>query len=115
MTAKKMPNNTDIIVALTELRKDSDSKHEESHKELSAIKEQVIKTNGRVLALEKRSYEEDAVERYKLSNPQQASVNRAETVVFQAPKWFQNERLVAGVVAFLLASAAVLGFFAGGK
>jgi len=37
---------------------------------------------------------------------------QAETVVLQQ-KWFQNEKLVGGVVAVLLAIAGVIGYLGG--
>jgi hypothetical protein len=39
----------------------------------------------------------------------------AGSVQIQAPKWFQNEKLVASVAAVLLALAAAIGFMAGGS
>lgn len=77
-------------------------------------KQQAEKTNGRVNSIEQWKNGLEAVDRYKKENPTQTiSAPNATTVVVQPQKWFQNEKLVGGVVAVLLAIAAVLGIWAG--
>lgn len=96
-------SNTDIMVKLTSMETT-----------LTAVKEQAIKTNGRVNDIESWKNALIAVDRYKKENPTQTISAPNATTVFVQPKWFQNERLVGGVVAVLLAISALLGFWAGG-
>lgn len=83
---------------------------------LKAVAEQTKKTNGRVTKIEEWKNALIAVERYKKETApaQQVNAPNATTVqVVQPQKWFQNEKLVAGVVAVLLAIAGVLGYVQG--
>ncbi|MEV8270031.1 hypothetical protein AB0P19_06885 [Microbacterium oleivorans] len=79
-----------------------------------ATKTQAEKTNGRVNSIEQWKNGIMAIDQYKKDNPTQTiSAPNATTVVVQPQKWFQNEKLVGGVVAVLLALAAVLSIYGG--
>lgn len=79
---------------------------------LTSVEEQTKKTNGRVTKIEEWKNALQAIEAYKKENPTINAPN-ATTLVVQ-PKWFQNDKLVGGAVALMVAAAAVLSFFAGG-
>lgn len=108
------PTNTDILEAVIEIAKEVTSV-----KEISlATKKQAEKTNGRVTKIEDWKNALIAVEQYKKEQTaptQNVSAPNATTVqVMQPSRWFQNDKLVGGVVAFLLALAGAIGFLAGG-
>lgn len=83
--------------------------------DMSGIKRQVEFTNGKVANLMedkiRREEHEKTVAEMKLQNANAPTIT-AETVVVQQ-KWFQNEKLVGGVVAVLLAIAGVIGYLGG--
>jgi hypothetical protein len=103
-------SNSDILQAINSL-----------HTEVAVVrtvaeatKAQAEKTNGRVTKIEEWKNALQAIDAYKKENPTQTiSAPNATTVVVQPQKWFQNEKLVGGVVAVLLGIAAVLGIWAG--
>lgn len=83
---------------------------------LQSVAEQTKKTNGRVTKIEEWKNALIAVERYKKETApsQQVNAPNATTVqVVQPTKWFQNEKLVGGVVAVLLALSGFLGYLGG--
>lgn len=95
------PTNADIMQTLGRIEEKVD-----------AVQIQATKTNGRVTSIEEWKNGIQAVEQYKKEQAPTIAANAGGTIVVQQ-KWFQNERLVSGVVALLLATAAVLSFFAG--
>lgn len=101
------PTNTDILIMLSRM----DVK-------LSNVEAQATKTNGRVNSIEEWKLGLQAVatynEKHPSQNPQQINAPNATTVqVMQPSKWFQSDKLVAGVAAALLALAGAVSFFAG--
>lgn len=107
------PTNNDILDAVIALAGEVSSV-----KEIAlATKKQAEKTNGRVTKVEDWKNALIAVEQYKKEQVpvQNVSAPNATTVqVVQPTRWFQNQSLVGGVVAFLLAIAGAIGYFAGG-
>jgi hypothetical protein len=106
-TIPKDPTNNDIMLMLVQM-----------NSKLDSVENQAQKTNGRVNSIEEWKTGLQAVALYQKDhpgNPQQINAPNATTVqVMQPSKWFQNEKLVGGVVAVLLGIAAVLGFIYGG-
>ncbi|WIE74474.1 hypothetical protein [Curtobacterium sp. MCSS17_007] len=101
------PTITDVLVYLVQM----DGK-------LERVEAQATKTNGRVNSIEEWKTGLQAVAQYQEKHPnqqpQQINAPNATTVQVVTPsKWFQNEKLVAGVVAVLLALAGVLSFMVG--
>lgn len=81
--------------------------------DMSAVKKQVAFTNGKVANLMEDKIRRDEREKVSLEMKSAALPSiQAETVVLQQ-KWFQNEKLVGGVVAVLLAIAGVIGYLGG--
>lgn len=100
-------SNADIMNAFIDFKSDVAV----MKSDIKVIKEQALKTNGRVNTVEQWMNGIMAVEAYK--KEQGPQVAHADTVIMQQ-KWFQNEKLVSGVVGVLLAVAAAIGFFVGG-
>lgn len=108
------PTNSDIMNKLI----DMSEKQAVMDTKLDRVEIQATKTNGRVNKIEEWQTGLLAVAAFQEKNPaqpQQINAPNATTVQVMTPnKWFQSEKLVGGVVAVLLAIAAVLGFFVGG-
>ena len=97
------PTNADIMAKLAVM----DLK-------IDRVEVQANKTNGRVTKTEEFINAIKAVEQYKRENPTQTiSAPNATTVVVQPQRWFQNDKLVAGVVGVLIAIAAAISIFSG--
>ena len=107
-------SNADIMDKLYEIS----SKQAVMDVKLDRVEIQATKTNGRVNSLEewKTGLIAIANERDKHPNqPQQINAPNATTVQVMTPtKWFQSEKLVGGVVIFLVAVAAFISFYTGG-
>lgn len=102
--------NSDIFKAVMDLTTEVSAVKEIA----KATKAQAEKTNGRVTKIEEWKNALIAVDQYKKENPAQTqTINapNATTVTIQ-PKWFQNEKLVGGVVAVLIALAGVVSYVA---
>lgn len=97
------PTNADIMAKLAVM----DLK-------IDRVEAQANKTNGRVTKTEEFINALKAVEKYKKDNPTQTiQAPNATTVVVQPQRWFQNDKLVAGVVGVLIAIAAAISIFSG--
>ncbi|MFC7945260.1 hypothetical protein ACFUPZ_18545 [Microbacterium oxydans] len=103
----KDPTNNDIMLLLVQM-----------NSKLSNVEAQAIKTNGRVNSIEEWKTGLQAVAAFQEKNPpqpQQINAPNATTVQVMTPtKWFQSEKLVGGVVIFLVAVAALISFYTGG-
>lgn len=108
--------NNDLLTAIYEQNGAQQDSIGKLQSDMSAVKKQVEYTNGKVASLMedkiRREEREKTVAEMKLQNANAPTIT-AETVVVQQ-KWFQNEKLVGGVVAVLLAIATGIGFLAGG-
>jgi hypothetical protein len=106
-TIPKDPTNNDIMLILVQM-----------NGTLETVKAQALKTNGRVNSIEEWKTGLLAVAAFQKehpASPQQINAPNATTVQVMTPnKWFQNEKLVGGVVVVLLAIAGALGFIYGG-
>lgn len=104
------PTNADIMTKLIEMSE----RQAVMDIKLDRVEAQAMKTNGRVNSIEQWKNGIEAIDKYKKDNPSQTiQAPNATTVVVQPQKWFQNEKLVGGVVAVLLAVAAVLSIYGG--
>ena len=103
----KDPTNNDIMMMMVQM-----------NSTLEQVKAQAIKTNGRVNSIEEWKTGLQAVAAFQEKNPpqpQQINAPNATTVQVMTPtKWFQSEKLVGGVVIFLVAVAAFISFYTGG-
>lgn len=103
----KDPTNNDIMMMMVQM-----------NSTLEQVKAQAIKTNGRVNSIEEWKTGLQAVAAFQEKNPpqpQQINAPNATTVQVMTPtKWFQSEKLVGGVVIFLVAVAALISFYTGG-
>jgi hypothetical protein len=103
--AKKSPDNADIITLIN-------INHEETIRRLSAVEDQVKKTNGRVSKLEVDASTAVAVANAleKAQSHQMPTVGRADKVVYENNEWTAKKIALAGAAAtFLTAVAAYIG------
>lgn len=109
-----LSTSKDLLAAIYEQNITQQESITSLQKDMSIVKDQVKFTNGKVAGLMEDKIRRD--ERKKVSLEMKSATLpsiQAETVVLQQ-KWFQNEKLVGGVVAVLLAIATGIGFLAGG-
>jgi hypothetical protein len=95
------PTNNDIMLILVHM-----------NSTLEIVRLQAEKTNGRVNKLEEWQTGLQAVALFQEKHPanqQTVSAPNAKTVVMQAPKWFQNDRLVSALVIAVSIAAGVIG------
>jgi len=90
------------------------------HADVLATKGQAEKTNGRVNKLERWQigidiYLQQIKEQLsKILNKPKVEINQEIQKQFVQRRWYDNDKLVGGIVAVLLAFATAIGFFAGG-
>ncbi len=119
-----LSTSKDLLAAIYEQNITQQESITSLQKDMSIVKDQVKFTNGKVAGLmedkirrdeRKKVSLEARLDRAKEAEMKSATLPsiQAETVVLQQ-KWFQNEKLVGGVVAVLLAIATGIGFLAGG-
>lgn len=111
----KTQTNTELLGAIFEQVTEQGQHIVALTSSVKQVKQQVEYTNGKVAGLMEDKIRREEREKMALEIKVQGGAPsiQAETVVMQQ-KWFQNEKLVSGVVAVLLAIAAGIGFYAGG-
>jgi hypothetical protein len=99
MPAKKSPDNADIITLIN-------INHEETIRRLSAVEDQVKKTNGRVSKLEVDASTAVAVSAAleKASANQMPTVAHADKVVMENG-WTPREKALIGIITSVIALA----------
>jgi len=118
-----LSTSKDLLAAIYEQNITQQESITSLQKDMSIVKDQVKFTNGKVAGLmedkirrdeRKKVSLEARLDRAKEAEMKSATLPsiQAETVVLQQ-KWFQNEKLVGGVVAVLLAIAGVIGYLGG--
>ena len=118
-----LSTSKDLLAAIYEQNITQQESIASLQKDMSIVKDQVKFTNGKVAGLmedkirrdeRKKVSLEARLDRAKEAEMKSATLPsiQAETVVLQQ-KWFQNEKLVGGVVAVLLAIAGVIGYLGG--
>lgn len=118
-----LSTSKDLLAAIYEQNITQQESISSLQKDMSIVKDQVKFTNGKVAGLmedkirrdeRKKVSLEARLDRAKEAEMKSATLPsiQAETVVLQQ-KWFQNEKLVGGVVAVLLAIAGVIGYLGG--
>jgi hypothetical protein len=109
-----LSTSKDLLAAIYEQNITQQESITSLQKDMSIVKDQVKFTNGKVAGLmeDKIRRDEREVMSKELKSAAALPSIQAETVVLQQ-KWFQNEKLVGGVVAVLLAIAGVIGYLGG--
>lgn len=106
----RKPSNADIYQKIGRL-----------HADVLATKAQAEKTNGRVNKLERWQigidiYLQQIKEQLgKILNKPKVEINQDIQKQVIERRWYDNDKLVGGAVAVLLAIAGLIGFFAGGS
>ena len=100
------PTNNDIMQTLLDINNQMGG----MRSTLISVEEQTKKTNGRVTKIEEWKNAIQAVETYKKENAPATAITAKKVYV---NKWLTSDKLIAGVVAVLMAAALAIQTWAG--